>query len=81
MVPEVIPANEHHCPVCGNEIIPIWRAMCGTCFFFVPWKLRAEFMHAYRGRVLDNRHYQEVLIEVRQLWLIADKARREAKEL
>lgn len=69
----MIPANEHHCPVCGGATIPIWRAMCKGCFSLVPWKLRADLLHAYRNRVLDHRGYQELLIEARH-WFVDQNA-------
>lgn len=79
MVQTMMSANGHACPGCGWEPIPVWRALCPHCFNIVPWKLRAEFMHAYRRRVLHYRDYQEVLIEVRQ-WVLAVKTHDQEEE-
>jgi hypothetical protein len=80
MVQRVIPANEHPCPSCVKNVIPVWRALCPNCFDIVPWKLRAGFLHAYRERVLRNRQYQELLIEVRQWFLDVQKLDKERKQ-
>lgn len=65
----VMPANEHDCPMCGRERVPIWRALCRNCFSITPWKFRAQFMHAYRVRIVDPVAWQEALIEGRQWYL------------
>lgn len=64
-----MPSNEHDCPMCGRERVPIWRALCGPCFSILPWKFRAEYMHAYRCRIVDPIAWQEIVIYGRQ-WFI-----------
>lgn len=71
----MIPANEHHCPVCGYGIIPIWRALCVNCFNASPWKLRADYMQAYRKRVYRNAEWQELLAAIRLWYLSANPSK------
>jgi hypothetical protein len=70
------PANYHVCPGCTFETIPTYRALCRECFDTTPWRMRSDFMHAYRRRVLHQTAYQECLIDVRQ-WQIRLKAHAE----
>ncbi len=57
------------CPLCSLEKIPLYRAMCGHCFDRVPWNSRAEFLRAWRLRVMYPLSYQEQLIELK-MWFI-----------
>ncbi len=61
------------CPVCLRESIPVYRAMCRHCFDKVPWKNRADFLHAWRRRVMNPTVYTEELISVRQ-WYIHSRS-------
>lgn len=55
-----------YCPICHNVPVPQYRTMCPRCFDRVPWKMRADLMHAYRIRALNPTPYYEKLVEVRQ---------------
>lgn len=68
MVSRMSERSLHLCPLCTIRHIPVWRSMCGACFNIVPWKLRADLMHAYRDRVMQQAHYQEVLALTKQWW-------------
>lgn len=76
----MMPANQHLCPVCSLERIPVWRAMCKECFTIVPWELRADMLAAYRGRALRRVDFEEKVIEARQWYMRVQAHAKEGKE-
>ncbi|MET1007367.1 MAG: hypothetical protein ABWX96_17590 [Propionibacteriaceae bacterium] len=58
--------GEHFCLACNFVVIPVYRAFCRHCFPKVPWRLRADVMHAYRRRVLRGPEFDKQLIQLRQ---------------
>lgn len=44
-----------------SALIPQFRALCAGCFSVVPWKMRADFLHAYQRRIRDRAGYEESL--------------------
>lgn len=63
------------CPICGEPEVPPWRATCGGCWYSMPPGLRQELLDAWRFRVIDQRHYQEVLAAA-LMWAIQGRQRR-----
>ncbi len=51
----------HRCLACELEVIPGYRAFCNSCYGQLPWRLRADVMHALRLlRAGGARHELEV---------------------
>ncbi len=55
-----------NCPLCRLMEIPTYRAICGKCFPKVPWKVRADLLHAWRKRAAAPYEYAEKLAEARE---------------
>lgn len=69
---------ERHCPLC-TEVIPVYRALCTTCFGTIPWIMRADFLHAYQRRVADHSRYEEALAGL-ILWKQASDRRKDGEK-
>lgn len=67
--------DSRQCPLCGYRAIPPYRALCRRCFDRVPWRMRADFLKAWRLRVLQPVVYAERLIELYG-WNRDDQAQR-----
>lgn len=55
-------ARGHDCPVCAHERVPLWWALCHSCYRILPPMLARELMHAYRHRMEHAARWDEALI-------------------
>lgn len=65
----MMPSNVHECPMCAGGGVPVWRAVCGSCYLLLPVKVRGDFSRAYRSRIVDPVSWQEMRAQWRRWYL------------